>query len=396
MVAKNAKAGTRVKNPVKQQAPSETKKIASIVEQGPNDKLARLDGYGETKAVPTSFYDSMSKYTDSLFDSMQGMIPDLTKFDLKSLKGLKDFANEVAKFDPNELKKRIEKDVLGGRSFESLMDLPNQIKKDAVGTLTNLVGDTKIGGLDVKNIIQAAGSSYKDAMAMYNLVQNGDWKSFNGIVNSLQNVLGGVARTPLGDMLNKFVDIQATSAFIGSLARYAMKIGHSPLVQKISELFQNKRHGREAFNAGVYGAAVNSDLSMLDILIGFNGSDNIMTNNPLAIRWILSHYKIDGLYTSDKIVEYRNRLIDILDRLDANWDKTIQHGVVVTKLEPFNWATKDALQLLKYEDPNSDRNYLTECLIAKSYPTQDMKQMVMKLYKDIAFKDRPFDPRIRR
>ena len=365
----------KISNAVKQQAPSETQKALSIVEQGPRDNTIREDGYGGNVGPgSTSFYSSISNYTDDFFNSFKGkggLIPDFKSFNLTSLAGIKDAFNKVAHLDVKKIKSDFEHSVLGAKS---------------------------IGGVNVGEWAKKAGMSYKEALGMYNMVKNNDWTSFQGIMNGLEVIGRTELASPLGKLVNGFIDITATSAFLGSLAREAVKLGNQPLVKEVMKYFKDKRHGKKHLNAAMYGAAVASDMANMDYILEYVGSDETRSNNPILIRWILQHYSLDGLYRADKIDEYRDRLINLLNKVDPEWYYEMRDGEKVTKLEPFLWATHDAIKLFLHQPANGDKTYdfQTEIMIAKAYPVQDIKQMIMRQYSEIAYKDRPLDPRKKR
>ena len=392
----------KVTNAVKQQAPSETQKALSIVEQGPRDNTVREDGYGgNVGSGSTSFYSSISNYTDDFFNSFKGkggLIPDFKSFNLTSLAGIKDAFNKVAHLDVNKIKSDFEHSVLGGRSIESIMALPKKLKENPFGTVEEFFGAKSIGGVNVGEWAKKAGMSYKEALGMYNMVKNNDWTSFQGIMNGLEVIGRTELASPLGKLVNGFIDITATSAFLGSLAREAVKLGNQPLVKEVMKYFKDKRHGKKHLNAAMYGAAVASDMANMDYILEYVGSDETRSNNPILIRWILQHYSLDGLYRADKIDEYRDRLINLLNKVDPEWYYEMRDGEKVTKLEPFLWATHDAIKLFLHQPANGDKTYdfQTEIMIAKVYPVQDIKQMIMRQYSEIAYKDRPLDPRKKR
>lgn len=400
-MAKSTKGGQRVVNPVQQEAPSDGQRALTIVEQGPRSDISRVDGYGGlVEPSGTSYYNNVSNYMDDFFKSFtskNGLIPDLGGFNLTSLSGLKDAFNKIKSINPSELKKRFETSVLGGRSVESIMALPKAIKNNPFGTLSKELGGVNLGGFDVGKFVKDAGMSYREAMGMYNLVKNNDWSSFAGIVNGLNAIGAAQLNSPLGNIVNGFADITATSAFLGSLAREAVRLGNQPLVNEVMKYFKDRREGKRYLNTAMYGAAVASDMANMDFILDYCGTDETLSNNPILIRWVLQHYQLDGLYNSNQLPQYRERLINLLNKIDPAWYYTEHAGQRVTKLDPFVWASQDALRLLRYNTGESDPYFFTtEIMIAKTYPERDLKQLIMSQYKDIAYKDRPRDPRMRR
>lgn len=372
--------------------PHDTKIASTIVEQGPRDDLTRVDGYGKQNGPgKTSFDTVVSKYTDDLMKGYRSLSESLGLggLDLKSLKGMEGLKNIVKEFDPDKIKKRIETNLLGGRSMESIVGLAKDFKRDAVGTLAKVSSGTSIGGMDLGNLIKTGQMSYKEAVGIHNMVKNGDWESLAGISRGL-SALGG---TKLGSILKPLVDLQATSAFLGEMMNKASRLGVPGLIEDISGLFKSKRDRNRALSLASINAAMRADMLMMRAIIDILGANELRNNNPHVIKWVLENYRFDVAYNTSKAKEYRTTLLKLLNDIDPEWYFTYINNEKITKLDPFVKVSKDAKILLTMKDQEDGLDFTNEILIARDFPESNIKLMIAKQYKDIRYKNMPLDPR---
>lgn len=371
----------------------DTKLATTIIEQGPRDDQARVDAYGTHIGPLTSqFKGTLDKYTDNLYASYVSGFSALNKspLNLHTLKGL-DKINGVIKDVKKNIDNfldRIQNNVLGGRSIQSILALPAEFKKDAFGTFQKLVGGNPIFGTNIGKLVRDGKMLYDEGMKTYKMIKNGDWKSLDGIAKTL-TAIGG---TELGRLASGILDVQAIGTMLGEIVKTAASIGNHDIIKEVVSLFKSSKHRNSAMNSVVYTAALKGDIQTLDAIIKVLGGIETNKNNPKTIQYLLTAYRLDPFYTPDKNKEYRKRLFDLLNQLDPNWYYEIIDGVKVTKLEPFQYMSQDCLALFKYFDEDEE-NLLIEAIIAKEYKPVDIKQLTMTFYKDITFKNRPLDPR---
>nr|DAT15801.1 MAG TPA: Putative virion structural protein [Caudoviricetes sp.] len=456
----------RLKNIPQVKSPPPTSLVTTIVEQGPRDDQMRVDAFGHVSPMSTSINNVMAKYVDDLMQAYGapgggaggsgGKGSGL--FDFSKVEDVLKKANEVITKDIPAFKKRIEDSVLGGRTIESVVGLALQFKDDKLGALLNLADNVSLNGMKVSDLMKAGFDTYEDARSYANMIKNNDWKSFQGIVKGL-DLLG---HKTIGKELSKYIDLHATSAFLGNLLNKSVQSGNTKLVSDIRKLFQDDKQAKKVLNLSTYNAATRGDIGMVKTIVGLasekptsnvsggsSGSgghsggssggqtqpghggsptpgspspgspggpsaptpqpsapkidhgpkrvgntllrNNIKTNNPNLIQWLAEGYKLDSFYEPDKIEDYRHELLEVLETIDPQWYYDIIGGEEVTKLEPFVFMSDDAKRLLKYNKDGSEL-FLTEIMIANTYPEEDIKQMVMKMYDDITYKDRPLNP----
>lgn len=371
----------------------DTKLATTIVEQGPRDDQARVDAYGaHIGPLQTQFNSTIDKYTDSIYASyVKGFsLLNVPTLNLKTLKGLSKINSIIkdVKGNIDSFLDRIQNNVLGGRSIQSILSLPAEFKKDAFGTFEKLVGGNQMFGTDIAKMVRDGKMLYEDGMKTYKMVKNGDWKSLDGIAKTL-TAIGG---TELGKLASGILDLQAVGTMLGEIVKSAAELGNHELIKEVSALFKSSKHRNSAMNTVVYTAALKGDTQTLEAIIKVLGGIETNRNNPKTIQYLLNAYRLDPFYSPDKNKEYRDRLFNLLNQLDPNWYYEMINGVKVTKLEPFQYMSNDCLSLFKYFEPNED-DLLTEAMIAKEYKAVDIKQLTMAFYNDITFKNRPLDPR---
>lgn len=374
--------------------PVVTNLATTIVEQGPRDEHMRTDGYGgHVKPNTTAMNLTLSKYSDDLFKNAisagEGLLKTLNLNIQDIQKKLQPVNDLLKELEPEKLINRIEQNLLGGRSLRSIMELPEQLKNDMVGTLGRLANGVNLGGYDLGQLIKTGQMSYQEATTIYNMVKNGDFHSLQGIASTL-NAIGG---TRLAGLVSPIVDLHAASALIGQIAKRVADLGDNKLLRKVTGLFKDHRERNRALSAGVVNAAARGDLNTVEAIVDVVGGRGVTSQHSTIISTLVSNYRVEPFYTPDQMNAYKRRLLALLEKIDPNWAWEEHGGERVTKLRPFITMSKDCIRILQADE---GPDFTVEIMIAKSYPVQDLKQLQMKLYKDLVFKDRPLDPRKKR
>ena len=371
---------SKVANLPKAAGPTDNTLAQTIVEQGPRDDQARVDGYGgHIGPLRSQFATVLPKYTDDLFGSYKSLTQalGLPSVNLENLSGLQKIKEIVKSLDPDKLIKRFEDNVLGGRSIQSIMQLPAKFKQDALGTLQDLTKDVSLGGLNIGELIKTGKMQYDEASKIYNMVKNGDWTTLKGV----SKALGQLDKTLGGNALLSQLDLHAVSAFLGEMASTAAELGDSSLVKEISALFKDSKQRDAALGTAVYNAATRSDLSTLNAITEIMGGDSINNNYPKATAMLLQNFKLEPFYKSEAVNDYRERLLDVLNKIDKDWCYTEHAGQKVMKLEPFYEMSGDAKQILMSHDDLADGySYKTAIMLANGYPKLSSMALIQSFY----------------
>lgn len=373
---------TRTTPSPKVDKPVTTTKAITIVEGGPKDGQTRVDGYGgHVGPLTTQYKHTLNKFADDFYGSYASLgslfgLPSLDLASLKNMSPIKGISKVIDTLNPNKLLNRFEN--LIGRPLQSLTGLYKDFKNDALGTLSKLTGGINIGGLNVGAMIRTGKMLYEDGVRVYNMVKNGDWSSLKGIAEGLSKIAG----TDIGKLIKPIIDLEATSALLTTFMQRAAELGDHHLVKKIMEMFGSKRHRNGAIGAVVYNSAGRSDIYTLDAIVKVLGGAELYGSYPQVIRRLLESYRLEPFYLPEKLSEYKEKLINLLNSIDANWLYTNHNGERVTKLEVFGYMSRDAIMVMSAP---GGTDFTTELMIAKRYPAQDMKSLQKKLYQNLVF-----------
>ena len=371
---------TKVANVPKIPPPSDNNYAVTIVEQGPRDDQARVDGYGgHVKPLMSQYHTSLPKYTDDLFVGFGGAASALASLlNLADLSGLEKIKNVMEELNPDKLLKRIENNVLGGRTIQSIMELPAKFKQDAIGTLSELTKGVNLGGFDLGNLIRTGQMEYENASRIYHMVKNNQWTTLEGLNKAMTQVTRVLGNNQLATM----VDLHAVSAFLADSIKTAAEIGDSKLVKDISAMFKDSRQRNAALGTAVYNTASRSDIATLNTIVDVLKGDNISSNYPKVNQIMLSCYKLEPFFDPSMLASHRERLIGVLNKVDKNWGHDTHNGQRVTSLKTFKNISEDAKHLL-LNAPEGQEDYRVEMMIANEYPATTLHGLISEMYKNV-------------
>lgn len=374
---------------------SPTKYAQSIVEQGPRDDLTRFDALGHTSLDKSQINLTVNKYINSLetsytslsktVDSFNNLLTGDTKSVLDKIKEAQNVIDSQVKRVTDEFadaKKRLETDLLGGRSIESILALPKNVKRNALGTLEEYTKGLTFAGLDIGHIVREGKMAYKDAVGIYNAAKSGDWTSIQGI----SNALGAMGNAGLSKYLTSIVDLQATSAYVGALMQQVSDLGIVDLYREMSDLFHSDKEKKRYIAMSVENSISRSDINMIQTAVDIIGGDQVYYNYPDIIERILSSYRFDFAYEPSKLPQYRSALINLLNSINPSWYYEQIEDKKFTKLSSFTRISRDAVTVFSYDlDEDNPYNFSTEIALARYYPEIDAKALVMQMYPEIFY-----------
>lgn len=381
-------------------ADQNTARALTIVEQGPKDDQARVDGYGKKIAINTTNYtDVLNKYADDMFKSYRGLGSALGKniADLSKLPALQKLSGIVKALNPTNIIGRIENSILGGRSLKSVLQgamqtvkdgkqLYEDFKNDTLGATEKYFGGLNFGGMNLGSMIRSGKMLYEEGRFIRDVVKYNDWGSLSGIIAGLE-MIGG---TSIGEALKGVIDLQATSAFLNHMVKEAADAGLLALpgmAKQLKDMFSKHKAGYDAFGTALINAATRGDIKSMDVILDIIGSDINLSKNPRTIETVLMNFSLSPGYDETIALKQRTELLRILNRIDPHWFEEKRGEEWITKLKPFIHASRDARTLLSWDVPGT-RSFKAELMIASSYPIQDIKQLIMKQFTDLKFKDR--------
>lgn len=191
----------------------------------------------------------------------------------------------------------------------------------------------------------------------------------------LQGLLGAATKFMGGEGLGKFLDLQAEAAWIGAIVNKAHQLGIPSIIDKIRSKVKDAQAYRRSLARNVRYSALSGDTKMLDLITQILEGKSILGENPDFIELYLSKYSLPEKYDFKKFDEYRNKVLDILYRVDPNWDKTVFNNEWVYKTAPWMNASNDAKLL--FRGTEWEESYL----LAPDYKTQRVQDLLKKTYK---------------
>lgn len=244
--------------------------------------------------------------------------------------------------------------VTAGQAVSSLaFGLQNVIAQNVAGLTSTAFGEieTVIGG-------------------QTQTIQTSDFES---ATNSLQlaNQLSGVSN------LITINDVGSSTALLTSVTSSLITLGLSAAVGALV----NNTSGtmatatKRALAANVQQAVNASDLASIQLCITQLGIGGVLQQMPNAGLTLVQTYKMPSGTTASGYAALATTFLGILNQLAPAWDTTTRNGASVPSLTYFAKASQDALTLLKTQTA-----YLIPCLIASTYPAQDMVKALRQEY----------------
>lgn len=315
--------------------------------QTPTKVNEKLKSFGGTKI-------------DELIKTMKSKLSPIIgdKFGLGDLIDAVDFKNGFS-INPEVLQQR-----LGGQigqyvsAAKSAMDMVSDVKKNGLASLTKYGG---VFGANINNYIQ-------EGMNLYKIAKDVNPKDLSSLLGAASKFLGGSG-------LGKFLDLQAEAAWLGALVSKAQQLGVPSLIQKLQRKIKDSQQFRRDLTRNLRYNASSGDTKMLSLITQILEGKSIIKEHPDFIQLYLSAYKFPEDYKYEKMDEYRDEVLNILYRVDENWDRVAFGNDWIYKTEPWVKASKDAKLLFvgtKWEE---------SILLAPSYPSQTMVSLLKNQYK---------------
>ena len=315
--------------------------------QTPTKVNEKLKSFGGTKI-------------DELIKTMKSKLSPIIgdKFGLGDLIDAVDFKNGFS-INPEVLQQR-----LGGQigqyvsAAKSAMDMVSDVKKNGIASLAKYGG---VFGANINNYIQ-------EGMNLYKIAKDVNPKDLSSLLGAASKFLGGSG-------LGKFLDLQAEAAWLGALVSKAQQLGVPSLIEKLQRKIKDSKQFRRDLTQNLRYNASSGDTKMLSLITQILEGKSIIKEHPDFIQLYLSAYKFPEDYKYEKMDEYRDEVLNILYRVDENWDRVEFDNDWIYKTEPWVKASKDAKLLFM------ETKWEESILLAPSYPSQTMVSLLKSQYK---------------
>ena len=315
--------------------------------QTPTKVNEKLKSFGGTKI-------------DELIKTMKSKLSPIIgdKFGLGDLIDAVDFKNGFS-INPEVLQQR-----LGGQigqyvsAAKSAMDMVSDVKKNGIASLAKYGG---VFGANINNYIQ-------EGMNLYKIAKDVNPKDLSSLLGAASKFLGGSG-------LGKFLDLQAEAAWLGALVSKAQQLGVPSLIEKLQRKIKDSKQFRRDLTQNLRYNASSGDTKMLSLITQILEGKSIIKEHPDFIQLYLSAYKFPEDYKYEKMDEYRDEVLNILYRVDENWDRVEFDNDWIYKTEPWVKASKDAKLLFM------ETKWEESILLAPSHPSQTMVSLLKSQYK---------------
>lgn len=335
-------------------------KIASTVyESGPDDSLATADAYsgpgndygraGNNPSVPTSSAtDSRGKVKDTTVEKSRNSSVSVTNILSAVSAGLAGRNNQ-------QLSQRASRATGSPSAYNSLpSSLREEILYDLSGGALGRRGDVR--------------TTVSGAERLLNTAQLDDAR---GISNFLVNLTGN-------NQLASTLDIAGEMAVFNQVLRKAIDLGVVEVIDTLWEEAKDRKRAKQMLIGSLRLLAFTSNLAGINKVLDYIGRQEALAREPNLIQYIMTFYKIpDGKGRANYESLWQD-LKGTLDRVDPKWDKYQREGNAVGNLDPFTYASQDALILFQRKD-----QYRTTCLIAPVYRSRQLVQLARQNYPQI-------------
>lgn len=353
-------------------------KIApTLTETGPKEEVAVSDVYTEKKSAPVNVKqpNRIAEAAKNVADSLKSTnnIADLAKaisvqdgkasIDKNSAKDLARAATGGTNSPLAELKSTIADELLvlaGVKDDRALQDAANGAGLPGQGT-----DKAKKGFLTLTNV--------KVLYSNYKAISEMDIKSATDVASLLNSISGN-------SQLAKVLDMESQFAILGKVVSKLSELGIPEAIDIILDKLEDDKERRRLMIENVRTFIYQSDLVSINKVIDYVGANGLLSRVPDAVNLIMTFYRYpygQGRPTTT----LRDQLKNTLDRIDANWYRYKRDNTWISNLEPFTYASQEALDLFELPIPADSpftpvtNDFYVAVKIAKTYRSIDIIEL---------------------
>lgn len=174
------------------------------------------------------------------------------------------------------------------------------------------------------------------------------------------------------DLLPPVVDDYVNVAMIGSLIGLAIELELPEAIDKLLDKIDDDKAKKKALIANLERVARAADLPNLRKIRGWIGAAEMYARLPNIVQLIMAGFRLKT--EEDETPNYGsiyNELIELFDSLDPEWSRRDRLGEPISFIGYFAHASEDTLAVFTQAGI-----YRTEAMIAKSYPTNQLRTMI--------------------
>lgn len=317
---------------------------ATTFETGPTDSVAVADVYQNKPTAPVNNQPT-NAVKDSAIAAAQALRRNTNFKDLAELITIEDGKASVK---PKDAADKVA-DVIGGPN-SPLADLTENIK-DSLLKAVGFADENELaaaaegsGGNVVKTkkgwqTVQGIKVIYNNVVALRNF----DPKNAGDVAKLLNGIAGN-------SELAKVLDLESQFAVLGSVMKKVSELGIPDAIDMILDKLADDKERRRLILENLRQFVMNSDIYTLGKAYQYVGGPGILSRVPDFINLLMTFYRLP-FGTSKPTLTILNQVKGLMDNVQPNWHKYNRNGVLINNLEPFSYASQDALNLFAL-DPN--------------------------------------------
>lgn len=337
-----------------QAAGSATKSVqagTTLMATKAKDTLMVVDGYGKTAkdtltGMANTIQNKIADAKNFLFNTKIGDLGSLND----ALATAKEVKEDVAALS-NQLNSAIDGTISTVKGMSS--DLQSQIQ----GQLNNL---NKLPFDQVRN-----GNSFMKVVLGATVPE----------INTLIETSNRLLDLP-GEEFSRIKDSASDYAMRISILTNAARLGMTNIIDRVMSTDPTDVVMKTALIDQFDFAVQNGDITILNSMIDHLGVDFVLQRYPTAVVDIISYYRLPVGALATDYVQYKNELVAILTRFNANWDHLAFKAENPRNLSVFNSASNDVKKLMV-----TDTLYNRMITVSKNFSaTTSLKSLAKSMY----------------
>jgi hypothetical protein len=250
---------------------------------------------------------------------------------------------------------------------------------DSMGPLKSSLKDVSGPLLDVlTNNFNETPNALSGESDMLMLLSDGV-KQYGGAGSKELQSLIGLVNTKIGgtDTI-ELLDLTLESVLTSSLLSNVLDLGLIGAARDILLAVKDPLIAILAIRRNLKNISNSGDIDALTIALDNLGGGRLRADMPDVIIRFLRNYRHPKDLKPSDYQEQVNKIVEVFNRIDSNWNIVKRDNEWVSDLTPFSTASEQAVELF-----STDNIFLTPVVIAKTYRPIQQKQLVKKTYSKI-------------
>lgn len=310
--------------------------------------------------VDDAYQISTGETRNSVYESAKGIFSDA----IKGLQTNKQSIGELTRLVLDSKNGTVNKGEMFSRALGALGTSLPGLLGTLGGTLKNKIGGAagELIGPDAQKAVEVLYNNVPTLLSTTNVKDSED------LISLIQELTGN---SELAGLIN----IEAESAVIAGIAGTLLDYDIPNLLDDVLDM---SRSDTVRYNAMAYistRAVAGADLDTVNKIIDTIGLSMFLENNPNAIKDIVGSFYLGSEETPDQWPAKRDKMITLLNRIDAHWFEYNRNGEWVINLQTFSWSSGDTKKLFLLDLP-----WRTYQLASTGWQAQNVSAVEKELY----------------